>query len=136
MAVKRGRKTDEERARVRVLPQRPKPPETLTEAQKAIWNRTTGALPPDWFRDETLYILEQYCRHITTAQMVGERLAALPADAPLSELDTLTRMQEREAARITSLATKMRITLQATYDREKVKRNDAPAADPWQTAQG
>jgi hypothetical protein len=45
--------------------------------------------------------------------------------------DKLLHMQERESRIMVSLATKMRITQQATYDREKTKPKQV-AKKPWE----
>jgi hypothetical protein len=38
-------------------PERPEPSQYLTEDQAEIWREVTAALPPDWFRPETLPLL-------------------------------------------------------------------------------
>ena len=48
-----------------------------------------------------------------------------------SEYDKLLKMQERESRILVSLATKMRMTQQATYDPEKGK-GSTPIRPPWE----
>jgi hypothetical protein len=82
---------------------RPQPPEDLTEEQGAEWRAVMDRLPADWFPRETHGLVAQYCRHVSTAQRLARLLAA----------------QERETRCIASLATRMRMSQQATYDKSK-----------------
>ena len=50
-------------------------------------------------------------------------------DLDLDVLDRLYRMQEREGRAMSSLATRMRITQQTTYD--KSKKKPLQGAKPW-----
>jgi hypothetical protein len=110
---------------------RQRPPAELTREQAAIWNAIVRAEPADWFPAPTRPVLVQYCRHIVAARRAAEMIKALEASiAEMSavdganqfaitlsaseEFDRLLKMQERESRVIASLATKMRITQQAT----------------------
>jgi hypothetical protein len=110
---------------------RQRPPAELTREQAAIWNAIVRAEPADWFSASTRPVLVQYCRHIVAARRAAEMIKALEASiAEMSavdganqfaitlsaseEFDRLLKMQERESRVIASLATKMRITQQAT----------------------
>lgn len=129
----RGRKSAAELEKVSVLPQHPEPPASLSKEQKEVWNRVVRGLQADWFGQETHDLLEQYCRHVSTARKIGKRIDRLPADAPIKDLNDLTRMRDRETARIAQLATKMRIAQQSTYDQSKVKRPGSTTDTPWPT---
>jgi hypothetical protein len=77
-------------------------------------------------------LLKQYCRHEAQA----DRVAALidqELDAPIIDVtkyDKLLAMQEREGRALSSLATRMRITQQALYDKSK-KAPSHTAANLW-----
>lgn len=133
MAQQRGRKTAGALEAV-VSTQRPEPATHLTDEQKEIWTRVVNALPPEWFRAETLDLLSRYCAQVTAARQLDQRIEALPADAPLADLKLLMALQDKASRVIMSLATKMRLSQQSTYD--KVKRKDSPdkPVDPWPSA--
>jgi hypothetical protein len=84
-------------------------------------------LPADWFGRETEALLTQYCRHIVASRRVAQLVAKAEADVEcdLKDYDRLLKMQEREGRAITSLATKMRISQQSTYDKSKKKQPSA-----------
>ena len=110
---------------------RQRPPAELSREQAAVWNAIVRAEPADWFSAPTRPVLVQYCRHIVAARRAAEMIKALEASiaemfaadganqfaitlSASEEFDRLLKMQERESRVIASLATKMRITQQAT----------------------
>jgi hypothetical protein len=82
-----------------------------------------NSLPADWFSRETWPLLSQYCRHVVAARHVAKLIHDIEKKKSFEteEYDRLLKMQEREGRAITSLATKMRISQQATYDKSKKK---------------
>ena len=124
--AKRGRKSGAELATIplratieRVT--RADAPYELTDSQCVIWRRIADDLPADWFTPKHIGILKQYCRHEAQA----DRIAALieqEVGQPIIDVtkyDKLLAMQEREGRALSSLATRMRITQQALYDKSK-----------------
>lgn len=111
---------------------RPEPPVDLTPAQRLEWIQVVNALRADWFGAETLAVLSQYCRHVVTAKHIAELIRQLEQKEEIDtgEYDQLLRMQERESRIIVSLATKLRITPQATYHPEKTK-GKGKVTTPW-----
>lgn len=128
----RGAKSDAELSVVPTgLPERPQPPEHLTPEQKAIWRNTVDAMPVDWFRPETLEVLAQYCRHVITARHVADQIKDMEGTAEnfdVREYALLLRCQKTETEAINSTATKLRITLQSTYDKSKKKSGNTKRA--------
>jgi hypothetical protein len=146
--MKRGRRSS---ASLTVVPAlvgavpRQRAPSELSKEQAGIWNAVVAAEPADWFSGSTRPLLVQFCRHIIAARRVAEMVATLEADiatksAEQSErlavmlsaakaLDRLLKMQERESRAIASLATKMRITQQATTNH---RGNKIEAKKPWE----
>jgi hypothetical protein len=125
---------------------RQRPPAELTREQAAVWNAIVRAEPADWFSASTRPVLVQYCRHIVAARRAAEMIKALEASIttmsavdganPLAitlsaaeEFDRLLKMQERESRVIASLATKMRITQQATTNH---RGNKIESKKPWE----
>lgn len=107
--------------------ERPRAPADLTREQADEWTGIVNCLPADWFGRETEALLAQYCRHIIASRRVAELVEAAEADpdCDLKDYDRLLKMQEREGRAITSLATKMRISQQSTYDKSKKKPTQA-----------
>jgi phage terminase small subunit len=112
---------------------RPKPPSTLTDEQQAIWLKVVDALPADWFRPEAIEVLVMYCRHAVTARRVADLIKRMEAevDFDVAEYDRLLKMQEREGRALSSLATRLRITPQATRDSKSKKPSQVKR--PWES---
>ena len=127
----RGRKSAGE---VAVLTQRPDPLPQLNKDEKEIWQRVVNGLPSDWFRPETLDLLREYCHQISLSLKIQKMIVKLPMDAPPADMERFVRLKEKTSRMIVTLATKMRLSQQSTYDREKVKSGGAPADDPWSSA--
>ena len=111
---------------------RAEPPTELTDEQAAEWVAIVNRMPAEWFPRETHGMLAQYCRHIVAARRVAQLIASVEvADSfDVGEYDTLLKMQEREGRALSSLATRMRLTQQATYD--KSKKKPGQTRKPWE----
>lgn len=107
--------------------ERPRPPADLTDEQAFEWTAIVNRLPADWFGRETEALLAQYCRHIVASRRVAALVTAAEddKDCDLKDYDRLLKMQEREGRAMTSLATKMRLSQQSTYDKSKKKPNQS-----------
>lgn len=112
--------------------ERPRPPIELNDEQAFEWVAVVNRLPADWFGRETQGLLSQYCRHVVAARRVASLIAAAEADPECSikDYDRLLKMQEREGRAISSLATKMRLSQQTTYD--KSKKKPGQTRKPWE----
>ena len=111
---------------------KPKPPSDLTPAQQREWNNILMSLPADWFRQENLPLLAQYCRHIVSAKHVAALIDEYEREEERNYdmYDRLLKMQEREGRAMSSLATRMRITQQATIHPSTQKPSQAHK--PWE----
>lgn len=114
--------------------QRPDAPYDLTDEQSEEWWAVVNRLPADWFPRETHALLAQYCRHVIAARRVSQLVAACEAEADLdlARYDALLRMQEREGRALSSLATRLRITQQATVSPKA--RKPGMVRKPWHAA--
>jgi hypothetical protein len=135
--TKRGRKSSGELAIRPVSPldkvERPAAPDELNDEEAEEWIAIVNRLPADWFTRETYPLLIQYCRHVITARRVRQMITALEADADNFDFklyEAALKMQARESQILTTLATKMRISQQSTYDKSK-KKGDGGSAKPW-----
>jgi hypothetical protein len=113
---------------------RPQPPRELTPEQAQVWKTTAGALRADWFGPENFALLAQYCRHAALADVIDKALRATDINAHLARFARLAAMQSRESAMISSLATRMRLTIQSSRDSRISKRDPlANRLRPWET---
>lgn len=112
--------------------ERPPVPDDLTDEQAEVWRKITNRMPADWFPAETWPLLAMYCRHVVTARRVAQLIeqAEESPDTEVETLDRLYKMQERESRAMASLATKMRITQQTTYD--KSRKKPVQVRKPWE----
>src|SRR5262245_43796510 len=99
--------------------ERQEPLEHLTDEQKLIWTETCEALPPDWFNKDTLPLLEQYCVLIDRLRTVNRKMREL--EVGTREYVKLLTSEGRMQRCLCTLATKMRISQQSTYDKSKRK---------------
>lgn len=138
MQSKRGRKSA---ASLMVAPvgpvetvERQRPPHDLTDEEVEIWAAVVATEPADWFSRSNSPLLAQYCRHVIHARRVGELIERATSDPELSvvDYDRLLKMQERESRAIAGLATKMRISQQATTNHRGNKR-PAASRKPWES---
>ena len=111
---------------------RPEPPAELSDEQADEWTAVVSRMPGDWFPRETHGLLTQYCRHVVAARRIAHLVAAIEAepDFDMGAYDKALKMQEREGRAISSLATRMRLTQQTTYDKSK-KKPATSGKRPW-----
>lgn len=135
--VKRGRKSAASleivTGSVLEVVERPHCPHDLSDEESEVWFAVVNRLPADWFPTETHPILTQYCRHSVQARRVAELIEKATGDPELSvvDYDRLLKMQERESRAIASLATKLRISQQATTNHRGNKKQISPRK-PWE----
>jgi hypothetical protein len=113
---------------------RPDAPYDLTDEQADEWRSVVNRLPADWFPRETWPMLSQYCRHVVQSRRVAQLVeqAQSAEEFDLKQYDTLLKMAERESRCIASLATRMRITQQSSYDKSK-KKGSGGIKKPWES---
>jgi phage terminase small subunit len=111
-------------------------PDYLSPSQKQVWQSTVERLGHDWFPAEVLPLLEQYCCVVVVARSLARQV----------EDETITGEQRNDVMRwwhayttlMAQLATKLRITTQATRvaskQKQKVHAASTAQKKPWQTA--
>jgi hypothetical protein len=118
--------------------QRPDAPYDLTDEESQEWWAIVNDLPADWFPRHTHSLLGQYCRHVVNSRRIARLIEQAlsppsddePAKIDLGEYDKLLAMQEREGRAMSSLATRMRLTQQATVRAESAKK-PKQVKRPW-----
>jgi hypothetical protein len=112
----------------------------LTDPEIDVWVRLVNDNPANSFTETHRDMMEMYCRHIVqsrilTMQIEEFELSWLSREDGLKRYDKLLGMREREVRSASSLATRLRITRQATADPKTVGRaNNNLARDkkPWE----
>lgn len=112
--------------------ERPQPPDELTDEQAFEWRAIVNRMPADWFPRETWPLLIQYCRHIISARRICQVIGKLEQeeDFDFKAYSDALKIQARESQIITTLATKMRISQQSTYDKSR-KKGSGGTSKPW-----
>lgn len=91
------------------------PSDHLTAAQAEIWRQTVNARAPDYFGQDAVPLLEEFCRVVVMCRVLAERIDTLTAKGEVEAIRALLEMRDRESKRLTSIATKLRITNQSRY---------------------
>lgn len=112
----------------------------ITDAERAVWLEVVNDQPASAFTITHGPLLEQYCRHIVQARILADEImnfdrAWLADDDGLKRYDRLLAMQEREGRAASSLATRLRITRQATdhpTTAGRAQARQAKARKPWE----
>lgn len=112
--------------------ERPKAPHDLTDEEVEVWAAVTASMAADWFDAGSLPLLTQYCRHVVRSRHVAEMIHRAMDDKQytLEDYDRLLKMQQRESAAISMLATKMRICQTSTLNARGNKKQ-LPGRKPW-----
>lgn len=112
----------------------------LSDAEQLVWARLINDHPAAAFTETHRDLLDLYCQHVVTAQVLDDEIKGfdrewLRDDEGLKRYDRLLSMREREVRSASSLATRLRITRQATTDPKTVGRanaNQGRARKPWE----
>ena len=91
------------------------PPEGLTDEQARVWRETVGARSADYFGEDSVPMLEEYCRVVCMCRLLAVQVEATIAGGEVGELKALLDMRDKESRRLASLATKLRLTNQSRY---------------------
>jgi hypothetical protein len=131
--MKRGRKSMSSVMTVEDL-ESPKPdaPYDLTDEQAEEWRAVVDRMPVGHFKRETWPLLSQYCRHISRGRHLARLINAIEQakEFDAKEYRELLAAEKANTNAILTLATKMRLSQQSTYDEQK-KRSQR-SMRPWE----
>lgn len=135
--------TDNPDDKIVQLHPRPDPPPCLTPDQAATWRTVVASRAGDMLPPEAHPVLVEYCRSVASAdavaaQLDGFDLETVATDDGLKRWDKLLGMQDRVAAKVAALATKLRMTPQSRIRATAAGRIGAKGGGqrkPWQTEQ-
>jgi hypothetical protein len=95
------------------------PPEGLTEAQATVWRDTVNCRSADYFGPDSAPMLSEYCRVVEMCDRLALQIEAVIAGGGEPETAGLMKayldMRDKESRRMSSLATKLRLTNQSRY---------------------
>src|SRR5690606_9422748 len=91
------------------------PPEGLTEEQAEVWRSVVGARPADFFSAGAAPLLEDDRRVVVMCRLLAAQVEAAIAGGDAADLRALLNMRDKESRRMTSIATKLRLTNQSRY---------------------
>lgn len=91
------------------------PPESLTPEQATVWRETVECRSAEFFGPDAVPMLEEYCRVVTMCRLLALQIEATLAGGEPGELKVLLDMRDKESRRMSSLATRLRLTNQSRY---------------------
>ena len=91
------------------------PPEGLTEEQAQVWRTVVESRSADFFSEDAAPLLEEYCRVVVMCRLLAAQVEAAVAGGDPAELKAVLGMRDKESRRMTSIATKLRLTNQSRY---------------------
>jgi hypothetical protein len=90
--------------------------------------------PADWFDDDSAPVLKEYVRAATTSDILDRRVkAAMEGGDSVDEVKKLLDMRDKEARRLVTMATKLRLTQQSRYTEKTASTANRKAGGkrPW-----
>lgn len=110
---------------------RPAPPASCTQLQRSYWLEITNRLPAEWFTDDNKHLLAQYCRTLSTLDVLNALIDEQEAAKEIKMGQYLELVRQRDAMARLQLtqATKMRLTQQSRYKAEKAATHHARAGN-------
>ena len=115
------------------VPARLAPPDDLTPEQVSRWVAVVDSKPADWFGPDSAPLLKEYVRAEAMCDLLAVQIEAAVAGGEPGEVKALLDMRDKESKRLTSIATKLRLTQQSRYTPQAAATADkrASGARPW-----
>jgi hypothetical protein len=88
--------------------------------ERERWLAFVVAKPSDWFDQPGLVLLTQLVRHLSTLDRLNVMVDG-QSGKDIEALDRLLKMRTRETAAVKTLATALRLTVQARYDPQRAQ---------------
>ena len=115
------------------LPERLSPPDDLTQEQADRWRAVVLSKPVEWFGPDSAPLLKEYVRAEAMCDLLAVQIETAIAGGETGEVKALLDMRDKESKRLTSIATKLRLTQQSRYTPQAAATADRKAggARPW-----
>lgn len=116
---------------------RPEPPINFGHVEAEVWNMVVGSMPSGWFNEATYPVLTAYCLNTADLYKIAKLIQIQSNNAESFDVKAylmLVRSQKEISTALASLATKLRITQQATVTPQGVPRfpQTTPKKKPWE----
>jgi|GEM_PF-4840513 len=95
----------------------PPPPKHLSRAAAAVWREIVASKSVDWFDAGSRILLEAYCETAVHARAIAKRLDRLRKLNAWEEAKTWEKRYALASGTLTTLSTKLRLSVQALVDR-------------------
>lgn len=101
-----------------------------------LWTVTVESKPSGWFGPDSWPVLKEYVRAAASCDALAEMVAGAMQSRNSDAIKTALDMRDKEAKRVASLATKLRLTQQSRYTPQAAATADkgVNGRRPWQTA--
>lgn len=121
---------------VAALPERPDPPQHLTQEEAALWREVVAPKPADWFMRDTQPILEAYCHASVMHRALCKRWRDTSDLAEVKDIATLVKLINETSNRMSMLAVKLRLTNQSRFTpgAASTASRKVQSIRPWETA--
>lgn len=112
-------------------------PEGLTADQATVWHETVHSRSSDYFGPESVPLLAEYCRVVVMCDVLDEKVQAAIAVGEPAVIKAFLDMRDKESRRMTSIATKLRLTNQSRYTHKTAgtAANKGAGGKVWQFGQ-
>jgi hypothetical protein len=110
------------------------PADGLAPEEAALWAAVVDSKPAEWFGLDSAPLLKEYVRACHMCDLIDAQVKAALAGGEPGEVKGFLDMRDKEAKRVASLATKLRLTQQSRYTPQAAATADKKAgnARPWQ----
>lgn len=98
----------------------PPPPKHLSKEAAAVWRDIVASKPLDWFDAGAQILLEAYCESAVHHRALTRKITALRRGRGAENWEKLKPLEKRAASArrdLATLATKLRLSVQANVDR-------------------
>lgn len=115
-------------------------PAELSEDERNLWNEVVASKPAEWFGDDSAPLLKEYVRAAVLCDVLDAKakraIEGGAGDASVGLIKMLLDMRDKEAKRVASFATKLRLTQQSRYTPQSAStaNNRASGKRPWQAS--
>lgn len=99
----------------------PAPPKHLSKAAAAVWVEIAASKPADWFDPGARILLETYCETAVHARCISKKLERLRKSGAWEEAKSWEKRMALMSTTLTTLATKLRLSVQALVERHSRK---------------
>jgi hypothetical protein len=117
------------------VPVRLAPPDDLTPEQALRWRAVVDSKPVDWFGPDSSPLLKEYVRAEAMCDLLAIQIEAAVVGGEPAVVKSVLQMRDMESKRLTSIATKLRLTQQSRYTPQAAAtadRKSGSAGKPWQ----